>query len=135
MVAAGGPDVAPGNAGQLTAWDGTQGAFRAAEADRTAARWPGPFSLADPARIRQAPAPAGHRQVEVEGLAGPEWWGADPDEALAFALGVAGRLLDGLDLAERERAVADLRRRLAAHAGPDGVELGSAAWLVTARRP
>jgi hypothetical protein len=68
-------------------------------------------------------------------MAEPEWWGADPDEALAFALGVAGRLLDGLDPAARERAVADLRRRLAAHAGPDGVELGSAAWLVTARRP
>ncbi len=96
---------------------------------------PGPFSLADPARIREVLAAAGHRQVEVEGMAEPEWWGADPDEALAFALGVAGRLLDGLDPAARERAVADLRRRLAAHAGPDGVELGSAAWLVTARRP
>jgi hypothetical protein len=44
-------------------------------------------------------------------------------------------MLDGLDPAGRDRAVADLRRRLEAHAGPDGVEFGSAAWLVTARRP
>ncbi|MGY1781153.1 class I SAM-dependent methyltransferase [Geodermatophilus sp. SYSU D01036] len=95
---------------------------------------PGPFSLADPARIRAVLTAAGHRQVEVEGLAEPEWWGADADEALTFVLGLAGWLLDGLDPAARDRAVADLRRRLEAHAGPGGVELGSAAWLVTARR-
>ncbi|MGY1734577.1 class I SAM-dependent methyltransferase [Geodermatophilus sp. SYSU D00684] len=95
---------------------------------------PGPFSLADPARIRAVLTAAGHRQVEVEGLTEPEWWGADADEALTFVLGLAGWLLDGLDPAARDRAVADLRRRLEAHAGPGGVELGSAAWLVTARR-
>ncbi len=96
---------------------------------------PGPFSLADPARIREVLAAAGHRQVEVEGLTEPEWFGADADDALAFVLGLAGWLLDGLDPAARDAAVADLRRRLEAHAGPGGVELGSAAWLVTARRP
>jgi len=96
---------------------------------------PGPFSLADPARIREVLTAAGHRQVEVEGLAEPEWWGADPDDALAFVLGLAGWLLEGLDDAAREDAVADLRRRIEAHTGPDGVEFGSAAWLVTARRP
>lgn len=96
---------------------------------------PGPFSMAEPARIREVLTGAGHRQVEVEGLAEPEWWGADPDDALTFALGLVGGMLDGLDPADRDRAVADLRRRLEDHAGPDGVELGSAAWLVTARRP
>ncbi|MGY1777498.1 class I SAM-dependent methyltransferase [Geodermatophilus sp. SYSU D00804] len=96
---------------------------------------PGPFSLADPARIHEVLTAAGHRQVEVEGLAEPEWWGADADEALTFVLGLAGWMLDGLGPATRDRAVADLRRRLEAHAGPGGVELGSAAWLVTARRP
>jgi SAM-dependent methyltransferase len=95
---------------------------------------PGPFSLADPARIREVLTVTGHRQVEVEGLAEPEWWGADADDALTFVLGLAGWLLEGLDDAARERAVADLRRRIEAHAGPDGVEFGSAAWLVTARR-
>ncbi len=95
---------------------------------------PGPFSLADPARIREVLTVAGHHQVEVEGLAEPEWWGADADDALTFVLGLAGWLLEGLDDAARERAVADLRRRIEAHAGPDGVEFGSAAWLVTARR-
>ncbi len=95
---------------------------------------PGPFSLADPARIREVLTAAGHRQVEVEGLAEPEWWGADADEALGFALGLAGGMLDGLDPAARDAAVADLRRRFEAHTGPGGVELGSAAWLVTARR-
>ncbi len=95
---------------------------------------PGPFSLADPVRIREVLDAAGHRQVEIEALAEPEWWGADADEALAFVLGLAGWMLDGLGPAARDAAVADLRRRLEAHAGPGGVEMGSAAWLVTARR-
>jgi SAM-dependent methyltransferase len=95
---------------------------------------PGPFSLADPARIRRVLADAGHAQVEVEGLAEPEWFGADADDAVAFVLGLAGWMLDGLDPAARDGAVTDLRRRMEAHAGPGGVELGSAAWLVTARR-
>ncbi|MGR7026807.1 class I SAM-dependent methyltransferase [Geodermatophilus sp. URMC 62] len=96
---------------------------------------PGPFSLADPDHLRGVLAAAGHRQVEVEGLAEPEWFGADADDAQEFVLGLAGWLLDGLDDAARARAVADLRRRLEAHTGPDGIEFGSAAWLVTARRP
>ncbi len=96
---------------------------------------PGPFSLADPGRIREVLTASGHRQVEVEGLAEPEWWGADVDDALTFVLGFAGWLLDGLDDAARGRALADLRRRLADHRTADGVEFGSAAWLVTARRP
>jgi SAM-dependent methyltransferase len=95
---------------------------------------PGPFSLADPGRIRAVLTAAGHRQVEVEGLAEPEWFGTDADDAVAFVLGLAGWLLDGLGPAARDGAVADLRRRMEAHAGPGGVELGSAAWLVTARR-
>ncbi len=95
---------------------------------------PGPFSLADPGRIRAMLTAAGHRQVEVEGLAEPEWFGTDADDAVAFVLGLAGWLLDGLGPAARDGAVADLRRRMEAHAGPGGVELGSAAWLVTARR-
>ncbi|SFT52874.1 Methyltransferase domain-containing protein [Geodermatophilus amargosae] len=95
---------------------------------------PGPFSLADPGRVREVLTAAGHRQVEVEGLAEPEWFGADPDDALTFVLGFAGWLLDGLDDDARASAVADLRRRIEAHAGPGGVEFGSAAWLVTARR-
>jgi SAM-dependent methyltransferase len=95
---------------------------------------PGPFSLADPGRIRAVLTAAGLRQVEVEGLAEPEWFGTDADDAVAFVLGLAGWLLDGLGPAARDGAVADLRRRMEAHAGPGGVELGSAAWLVTARR-
>ena len=95
---------------------------------------PGPFSLADPGRIREVLTASGHRQVEVEGLVEPEWWGADADDALTFVLGLAGWLLEGLDDAARERAVTDLRRRIEAHAGPDGIEFGSAAWLVTACR-
>jgi SAM-dependent methyltransferase len=59
-----------------------------------------------PARIREVLTAAGHRQVEVEGLTEPEWWGADPDDALTFVLGLAGGMLDGLDPADRDRAVA-----------------------------
>ncbi|MEJ2885306.1 class I SAM-dependent methyltransferase [Actinomycetospora aeridis] len=95
---------------------------------------PGPFSLSDPDHVRDVLTGAGFTAVALDGLAEPEVYGRDADDALAFVLGLLGWMVADLTPAERDRRVEALHRTLAAHEGPDGVTLGSAAWLVTARR-
>ncbi|MEJ2863864.1 class I SAM-dependent methyltransferase [Actinomycetospora flava] len=95
---------------------------------------PGPFSLSDPDHVRALLEGAGFTDVALDGVAEPEVYGRDADDALAFVLGLLGWMLSDLGPAERDRRTAALRATLAAHEGPDGVTLDSAAWLVTARR-
>jgi SAM-dependent methyltransferase len=93
---------------------------------------PGPFSLADPERVRALLTGAGFAGVELDPLQAPMWFGADAADAEQFILGANGWMLDGLDDAGRDRAQRALRDVVHAHAGPDGVTFASAAWLVTA---
>jgi len=95
---------------------------------------PGPFSLADPGRIRTLLASAGFSDVTLDALHGPMWFGSDPDDAHRFVLGLMGWMLDGLDATGRERALDALTATLTAHAGPDGITFASAAWLIRAAR-
>lgn len=66
----------------------------------------------------------------------PIRFGADADEAFSFVRGVGfvRGVLDGLDDTTKTRALETLRRTLAEHGSGDGVQFGSAAWLITARR-
>lgn len=93
---------------------------------------PGPFSLADPERMRALLTEAGFTGHGFEGLEAPMHFGDDADQARRFVLGLLGWMLDGLDDTRRDRAVADLRATIEAHAGPQGVLYPSATWLVTA---
>lgn len=93
---------------------------------------PGPFSLADPGRITTILGSTGYEDVDVRGLAEPMWFGRDADDAVEFIHGIAGWMLEGLDDEARARALEDLRRSVDAHVTEDGVEFGSAMWLVTA---
>jgi SAM-dependent methyltransferase len=95
---------------------------------------PGPFAFGDPDRVRAILTGSGFTGVDLRPHEAPHWFGADADDAFRFVVGVAGWLTDGLDDDARNRALDDLRRRIEAHIGPDGVEFGSATWLVTARR-
>ncbi|TFV81434.1 methyltransferase domain-containing protein [Blastococcus sp. CT_GayMR20] len=95
---------------------------------------PSPFSLADPDRVRTILGTAGFGEIDVTGVAEPEWFGRDVDDAVSFIHGLAGWMLEGQDDDARARALADLRRSAERHLTEDGVEFGSAAWLVTARR-
>lgn len=95
---------------------------------------PGPFSLSDPDHVRSLLERSGFTDVALDGIAEPEVYGRDADDALAFVLGLLGWMLADLEPAERDRRTAALHATLAAHEGPDGVTLDSAAWLVTARR-
>ena len=98
---------------------------------------PGPFGLADPDDVRRILAAAGFADVDLADERQPVNFGSDADDAYAFvsSLGVTRALLAGLDEHSRAAALEALRDRLADHAGPDGVLLGAAAWLITAGRP
>ncbi|SOE02180.1 class I SAM-dependent methyltransferase [Blastococcus haudaquaticus] len=101
-----------------------------------AAGAPGPFGLADPDTVQRVLTDAGFVDVDLADVREPERVGADVDDAYAFmtSLGPTKGLLGGLDERARTAALDLLRNRLADRAGPDGVLLGAAAWLVTARR-
>lgn len=97
---------------------------------------PGPFSLAEPERIRKILAAAGFGHIEVDGIGEPLSFGRTADEAFRFVsgLGVTESMLRDLDSTRRAQALAALRTMIEAHQTPDGVLFASAAWLVRARR-
>jgi SAM-dependent methyltransferase len=97
----------------------------------------GPFGLSDPQRVRRILTAAGFEAVDLGDVREPEWLGADADDAFGFVsrLGITRGLLGGLDETAREAALGALRDELTGHQTSDGVLLGSAAWLITARRP
>lgn len=100
---------------------------------------PGPFAFADADRVTGIVAGAGFADVACEPLALPLLLGGGlgVDETVAF-LGEGGmgkRFLAGADAATAERALAAVRVALEPFVTPDGVRMGSAAWLVSAVRP
>lgn len=96
---------------------------------------PGPFSLSDPARVRDLLSASGFVEVDLEEVRQPMFFGSDVDDALRFVTGQHADLVDKLDPPRRAPALDELRASLEQHCDGDGVFYGSAAWLVTARRP
>jgi SAM-dependent methyltransferase len=94
---------------------------------------PSPFSLADPDRTTTLLGTAGYQEIDIRPMAEPMWFGRDADDAVTFIHGVSGWMLEGLDEEARARALLDLRNAAEAHLTEDGVEFGSAIWLITAR--
>ena len=97
---------------------------------------PGPFGLADPDHVRRVLAEAGFVDVAVAAVDEPLEFGTDADDAFGFArtLGIVEGLTHDLDDADRPAPSSRLSGA-DDHETPDGVLLGSAAWLITARRP
>jgi SAM-dependent methyltransferase len=95
---------------------------------------PGPFSLADPERVRGVLTAAGFADVRLDALAAPMYFGPNADDACRFLLGLLGWMLDGLDAAGRARALNALRASVDAHRTGDRVSYDSAAWIITARK-
>jgi SAM-dependent methyltransferase len=93
---------------------------------------PGPFSLADPARVRSVLTAAGFTDVQLQGLSAPLYFGPDTEAASRFVLGVTGWMLEGLDERGRTRALDALRATIADHDTGHGVTYDSAAWIITA---
>jgi SAM-dependent methyltransferase len=97
---------------------------------------PGAFSLADPDRIRRILTEAGFVGIDIDELTEPLFLGEDAADATDFlrGTGMARRLFEGADADTERKALHAVRDALEAHGQPDGVWLGSAAWLVTASR-
>ena len=100
-------------------------------------RAPGPFGLSEEAHIREVLTAAGFTDVALTEILEPNTVGTDADDAWEFVttIGVVRGLTADLDPPAREAALAELRRVVEANAGPEGVQLGTAAWLVTAQWP
>lgn len=97
---------------------------------------PGPFSLSDADRIRKLLDGTGFDEITISAVDEPMWMGPDPDDVVAYQLDMPGSraMLAEASAEARAKTVTALREALAEHQGSDGVTLGSAAWLVTARR-
>jgi SAM-dependent methyltransferase len=97
---------------------------------------PGPFSLADPDRVRRILEDAGFGDVGVEDVQRPMPLGSTVDDTIAFMQGtdMADVLMADVSADVAAAAWEAVRTALEPHAGPDGVVLNGAAWLVTATR-
>jgi hypothetical protein len=93
---------------------------------------PGPFSLADPDRVRRVLTDAGFADAEFEDVREPMSFGPGVDEAYGFVSRQLAWLLADLDEPTRQRALDELREDIAAHLDGSGVRYASAAWLITA---
>lgn len=98
---------------------------------------PGPFGLAEPAGVREVLGAAGFADVDLAPVDEAMWLGATFEDAWAFvrAMGIVRGLTQELDDDTRRDALDRLQAVVAEAEGPGGVQLGCAAWLITARRP
>jgi len=96
---------------------------------------PGPFAFANPDRVRDILERAGFGEIEI--AARDELVGSGDLDTMLVVCSQVGAL--GKILREnpefRAAALPAVRSALAAHAGPDGVRLNAATWVVTARAP
>jgi SAM-dependent methyltransferase len=94
---------------------------------------PGPFAFANPDRVRGILEKAGFREIEI--AARDELVGSGDLDTMLEVCSQVGAL--GKILREhpefRAATLPAVRSALAAHAGPDGVRLNAATWVVTAR--
>jgi SAM-dependent methyltransferase len=96
---------------------------------------PGPFAQADPDQVSAVLSSTGFVGIGFEGLSAPMCFGARAGDAFDLVVGLMGWMLEGLDSAGRDRALADLRETMSRHQTEGrGVCFESAAWLVTATR-
>ena len=97
---------------------------------------PGPFSLADADRTKSLLDSAGWSEVTVEERKEKMRMGRDPEDVVAFMLSdeIGRRLVEGKD-SEAVKAGTDATvEALRPYVVSDGVALGGAYWLVTARK-
>jgi hypothetical protein len=95
-----------------------------------------PFSMADPDLLRSVLGAAGFVDVGVTDVREPVYFGPNAAAALDLVRDMRQPrdLLAQLDATAAQRALASLRKLLAAHETDAGVLFDSRAWLVSARR-
>ena len=99
---------------------------------------PGPYALADPDRLHAIFDRAGFSDCSIEPFESPMLVGGrgTVDDAVDFLFntGMGHGLLADASSELRTRVVGAVHDALSAHATPEGVRLGGAAWVVTATR-
>ena len=95
---------------------------------------PSPFAMSEPDRVGPLLESAGFENVEFGELRAPMSFGDTAAQAHDFILGQLGWLVADLDETSRRAALAELLRTMKEHETPDGVQFGSAMWLITATR-
>jgi SAM-dependent methyltransferase len=97
---------------------------------------PGPFSLADPDHTRRILTDAGFEGIEIDEITEQMFLGENAADATEFlrGTGMARLLFEGVDADTERKAIDAVRDVLEAHEQPEGIWLGSAAWLVAAKR-
>lgn len=96
---------------------------------------PGPFAFADPDYLRSILEQAGFEAIELESFR-PTLHVADSlDEAIEFQgrVGPVARAIAELEGEQRQLALDAAREALAGHVTDQGLNLGAAVWLVSAR--
>ena len=96
----------------------------------------GPFGLADVDGATEMLGAAGFDPVAFTSVEAPMIVGTDFADAWDFVqtMGIFRGLTQGLDDATKAGAVKQLKQLLADNETPDGVLLGAASWIITARR-
>jgi SAM-dependent methyltransferase len=97
---------------------------------------PGPFALADGARLSRFLEAGGFRDISLETVTRPHRVGDDVDDVVAFitSLDESRALFAGKPEDKIAIAVDAIRAALTPYAGPNGVVMDATAWLVSARR-
>jgi SAM-dependent methyltransferase len=97
---------------------------------------PGPFSLADADRTQRILTEAGFEGIEINEVTEQVFLGEDAADATEFlqGTGMARLLFEGADADTQRKAIDGVRGVLETHKQPEGIWLGSAAWLVAATR-
>ena len=86
--------------------------------------------MADPDDVHELLSRAGFVDIAIDPITEPMWFGTDAADAQRFIVGQMGWMLEGLDEAGRDDALAALHATLRAHDNADGVTFQSAVWLV-----
>jgi SAM-dependent methyltransferase len=92
---------------------------------------PGPFSMADPDRVRSVLTHAGFATATFDSLYEPMYFGRDAEAAFELVAGLTAWMLDGLDDAGRARALDNLRATMAAQLSVFWVLFGSEDLLIS----
>ncbi|HET9727986.1 MAG TPA: methyltransferase domain-containing protein [Acidimicrobiia bacterium] len=97
---------------------------------------PGPLGLALPERSRAILTDAGFSDVEIIDVPGTNRLGDNADDAFGFfrESGIVHGLTEGLDAADKQRALDALYALFVERESAEGVVFPSAAWLITARK-
>ena len=96
---------------------------------------PHPFSMSDPDRVVRLFTDAGSfHDIVLSEARSPMTFGATARAAHDFVLGQLGWLIADLDETRRRTALLALMRTMQDHESSEGVQFGSAMWLISARR-